>query len=29
MRVNTGGPRIAPNAVATQDYPRNDELVVF
>jgi hypothetical protein len=29
MRVNTGGPRIAPNAVATQDYPRNDELVVY
>lgn len=29
MRVNTGGPRIAPNAAATQDYPRNDEIVKF
>ncbi len=29
MRVNTGGPRIAPNAVATQDYPRNEEIVVL
>jgi sugar phosphate isomerase/epimerase len=29
MRVNTGGPRIAPNAVATQDYPRNDEIVKY
>ena len=27
MRVNSGGPRIAPNAVATQDYPKNDEIV--
>ncbi len=29
MRVNTGGPRIAPNATATQDYPRNDEIVKY
>lgn len=29
MRVNTGGPRIAPNAVATKDYPRNEEIVVL
>ncbi|MBI5085765.1 MAG: TIM barrel protein [Acidobacteria bacterium] len=29
MRVNTGGPRIAPNAVATRDYPRNDEIVKY
>lgn len=27
MRVNTGGPRIAPNASATADYPKNDEIV--
>ena len=27
MRVNTGGPRIVPNASATSDYPRNDEIV--
>ncbi len=27
MRVNTGGPRIAPNATATSDYPKNDEIV--
>jgi len=27
MRVNTGGPRIAPNAVATGAYPKNDEIV--
>lgn len=26
MRVNSGGPRIAPNATATTDYPRNEEL---
>lgn len=29
MRVNTGGPRITPNATATSDYPRNDEIVKF
>ena len=29
MRVNTGGPRIAPSAVATQDYPKNDEIVKY
>ncbi len=29
MRVNTGGPRIAPNATATADYPRNDEIVKY
>ncbi|MDP3000589.1 MAG: TIM barrel protein [Bryobacterales bacterium] len=29
MRVNTGGPRIAPNATATQDYPKNDEIVKY
>lgn len=29
MRVNTGGPRIAPNATATRDYPRNDEIVKY
>jgi sugar phosphate isomerase/epimerase len=29
MRVNTGGPRIAPCAAATQDYPRNDEIVKY
>lgn len=27
MRVNTGGPRIVPEASATRDYPRNDEIV--
>jgi hypothetical protein len=27
MRVNTGGPQIAPSAVATQNYPRNEEIV--
>lgn len=27
MRVNTGGPRIVPEAQATRDYPRNDEIV--
>jgi sugar phosphate isomerase/epimerase len=26
MRVNSGGPRIAPPAVATSDYPKADEL---
>jgi sugar phosphate isomerase/epimerase len=26
MRVNSGGPRLAPGAVATADYPRNEEL---
>lgn len=26
MRVNSGGPRIAPCAVAQHDYPKNDEL---
>jgi sugar phosphate isomerase/epimerase len=26
MRVNSGGPRIAPCAVVTSDYPKNDEL---
>ncbi|HTS29930.1 MAG TPA: TIM barrel protein [Bryobacteraceae bacterium] len=26
MRVNSGGPRIAPSAVATADYPKADEL---
>ncbi len=26
MRVNTGGPRIAPCAAATRDYPRNEEI---
>jgi sugar phosphate isomerase/epimerase len=29
MRVNTGGPRIVPNAVATADYPKNDEIVKY
>ena len=29
MRVNSGGPRIAPNAAATRDYPRNDEIVKY
>lgn len=29
MRVNSGGPRIAPNAAATKDYPRNDEIVKY
>jgi sugar phosphate isomerase/epimerase len=27
MRVNTGGPRIVPQATATTGYPRNDEIV--
>jgi len=30
MRVNSGGPRIRPNAVAVGgDYPKNDELAVY
>jgi sugar phosphate isomerase/epimerase len=29
MRVNSGGPRIAPGAVATADYPKADELTVY
>jgi sugar phosphate isomerase/epimerase len=29
MRVNSGGPRIAPNAVVTTDYPKNDELAKY
>jgi len=29
MRVNSGGPRIAPAAVATSDYPKNDQLAVY
>ena len=29
MRVNTGGPRIAPGATATTGYPRNDEIVKY
>jgi sugar phosphate isomerase/epimerase len=29
MRVNTGGPRVAPSASATQGYPRNDEIVTY
>lgn len=29
MRVNTGGPRVAPCAKADQGYPRNDELVKY
>jgi len=29
MRVNTGGPRVAPSASATQGYPRNDEIVKY
>ena len=29
MRVNSGGPRIAPNSVVTSDYPKNDELAVY
>lgn len=29
MRVNSGGPRIAPNAVVTSDYPKNDELTKY
>jgi len=29
MRVNSGGPRIAPCAVATADYPKNDEIAKY
>ena len=29
MRVNSGGPRIAPTPVATADYPKNDELARY
>ncbi len=29
MRVNTGGPRVAPAASAEQGYPRNDEIVTY
>jgi sugar phosphate isomerase/epimerase len=29
MRVNSGGPRIAPVAVATADYPKADDLAVY
>ncbi len=29
MRVNTGGPRIVPQASATTGYPRNDEIVKY
>ena len=29
MRVNSGGPRIAPPAVATADYPKADELASY
>lgn len=29
MRVNTGGPRIAPAATAETGYPRNEEIEVF
>ncbi len=29
MRVNSGGPRIAPAAVATSDYPKNDQLAMY
>jgi sugar phosphate isomerase/epimerase len=29
MRVNSGGPRIAPWPVATADYPKNDELAKY
>ena len=29
MRVNSGGPRIAPPAVATADYPKADELAKY
>jgi sugar phosphate isomerase/epimerase len=29
MRVNSGGPRIAPSAVATADYPKSDELAMY
>jgi sugar phosphate isomerase/epimerase len=29
MRVNSGGPRIAPSASATSGYPKNDEIVKY
>jgi sugar phosphate isomerase/epimerase len=29
MRVNSGGPRIAPPPLATADYPKNDELAKY
>ena len=29
MRVNSGGPRIVPGAVATADYPKADELATY
>ena len=29
MRVNTGGPRIAPSASAESGYPTNDEIVPY
>jgi sugar phosphate isomerase/epimerase len=29
MRVNSGGPRIAPSAVVTTDYPKADDLAVY
>jgi sugar phosphate isomerase/epimerase len=29
MRVNSGGPRIAPTSVATADYPKADELAQY
>ncbi len=29
MRVNSGGPRIAPSSVATKDYPKADELAAY
>jgi sugar phosphate isomerase/epimerase len=29
MRVNSGGPRIAPSAVATADYPKADDLARY
>jgi len=29
MRVNSGGPRIAPSPIATADYPKNDELAKY
>lgn len=29
MRVNSGGPRIAPSPIVTTDYPKNDELAKY
>jgi sugar phosphate isomerase/epimerase len=29
MRVNSGGPRIAPGPVVTSDYPKNDEIAKY